>query len=170
MSAVTTILQTQNTTSGSDGPAGRRRRQAVLLPVVGTDSAGHSGVRGIWDQPVEALIGEKADLLPIRARHVATAGVEVAQQDNVLPTVRAKVSQPLSTFSRKRPDSETDVGAPARTDISDHIVQSIHFLHGRVWRGVLRNQSKAGGGCKTARTFLTSTQTKERHTLTKALS
>lgn len=56
----------------------------MRLPVVRAVRARDGGVRLIWDQPLEALVSEEADLLPLAARHVAAAGVEVAQQHDVL--------------------------------------------------------------------------------------
>lgn len=53
-------------------------------PVVGTVRVCHRGVRIIANQPEETLVGEEADLLPFGTRHIATARVEVAQQQDVL--------------------------------------------------------------------------------------
>lgn len=44
----------------------------------------HRGVGVVGDQPAEALVGEEADVRPVRAGHIAAAGVEVAQQQDVL--------------------------------------------------------------------------------------
>lgn len=55
-----------------------------VAPVVGTACVCHRGVSIIGDQPAKALVGEEADVLPCRMRHIATASVEVAQQQDVL--------------------------------------------------------------------------------------
>lgn len=53
-------------------------------PVIGTVCVCHRGVSIIGDQPVETLVGEEADVLPFRTRHIGTARIEVAQQQDVL--------------------------------------------------------------------------------------
>lgn len=34
------------------------------------------------------------------------------------------------------------IGIPAVANISHHVVESVHFLLGKVWRGVLRDQDE----------------------------
>lgn len=53
-------------------------------PVIGAACMCHRGVSIIGNQPVETLVGEEADVLPLWTRHKATARVEVAQQQDVL--------------------------------------------------------------------------------------
>lgn len=56
----------------------------VCVPVVRAVSVWHRSVGLVGDQPVEALVCEESDLLPVGARHIVTACVEVAQQQDVL--------------------------------------------------------------------------------------
>lgn len=76
---------------------------SVCLPVISAVGMRHSGVGLIADQPVEALVGEEADLLPVRAHHVVAACVEVAQQHDVLQRdcTGLTTPTPISYFTTK---------------------------------------------------------------------
>lgn len=56
----------------------------MCAPVIWTNRVCHRSVFIISYQPVETLVGEEADLLPLRTRHIVTARVQVAQQQDVL--------------------------------------------------------------------------------------
>lgn len=53
-------------------------------PVVRTFSICHCGVSLVCDQPVESLVCEEADVLPVGAFYIRAACIEVAQQHDVL--------------------------------------------------------------------------------------
>lgn len=56
----------------------------MCLPVISAVGVRHSSVGLVADQPVEALVCEEADLLPVRAHHIVAVCVEVSQQHDVL--------------------------------------------------------------------------------------
>lgn len=56
----------------------------MCTPVIWTNRVCHCSVIIISYQPVETLVGEEADLLPLRTRHIATARVKITQQQDVL--------------------------------------------------------------------------------------
>lgn len=56
----------------------------MCTPVIWTNRVCHRSVIIISYQPVETLVGEEADLLPLRTRHIVTACVQITQQQDVL--------------------------------------------------------------------------------------
>lgn len=125
----------------------------MCAPVIWTNCVCHRSVIIISYQPVETLVGEEADLLPLRTRHIVTARVQVAQQQDVLldkcngwfcpiPRTCCLSSMNCDLFVWHVKKKEVHIGIPAVADINNHIIESIYFLHSAVWRGVLGNQDK----------------------------
>lgn len=140
----------------------------MCLPVISAVGVRHGSVGLVADQPVEALVCEEADLLPVRAHHIVAVCVEVSQQHDVLQrdcnglttptpisyitTIIVLCTQPILSDATKllifcvavfvELKKSVHVGVPAGADISHHIIQSVHFLHRRVRRGVLGDQNK----------------------------
>lgn len=125
----------------------------------------HRGVRIIANQPEETLVGEEADFLPFGTRHIATARVEVAQQQDVLSSKcnASVLSHSQLTYSillrsgfcewwlvfARCVKKDIHVCIPAAADIGYHVVEGVDFLHSAVRRGVLGNQDKVAHGYKT---------------------
>lgn len=90
MSEVTTILHNEEEinvdcfTLGTESHMQSYNEQSVSLPIVRAVGARDGGVGLIWNQPVEALVSEEANLLPLAARHIAASCVKVTQQHDVL--------------------------------------------------------------------------------------
>ena len=51
----------------------------------------HGGVHIIGDEPVEALVGEEANLLPVFSVNVIAACIEVTQEQDILQVRSIKV-------------------------------------------------------------------------------
>lgn len=69
-------------------PSAQLRAAPLLPPVVGTDGVGHRGICRVWDEPLEVLAGAQADGGPVLRLDIVTVGVEVSQEEGILPGER----------------------------------------------------------------------------------